>query len=467
MNKPFKFDDGLQKKMWGARFKGKTHPLMEKFGASVHFDKKLAAYDIEGSIAHARMLARAKIIEEKDAQRIVEALKGIMRSIENNQFQWDEKLEDVHTNIDAVLRRKVGDVADRLHTARSRNDQVVLDTKLYLMDHIKKILQLIRLTQKSFLKLAKANSSVIIPGYTHLQRAQGVLLAHHLLAYVEMLDRDAGRFDDALRRMDVLPLGACALAGTSFDTDRRFLAQELGFSCVSDNSMDDVSDRDFLIEAASDLAIVGLHLSRFSEELILWSSFEFQMVELPDAFTTGSSAMPQKKNPDALELTRGKTGRLLGNWTRLAVILKGLPLTYNRDLQEDKEAIFDSVDTVISILEIFAEMIPHIRFNPEALIEREDFTSSLDLAEYLVRKGVSFRQAHEIVGHVVLHCLDKKKTFKELSLEEVRLFSEAFEKDFRNCLGWEASVRGKRSWGSTRPEEVAKNIKKWERKLRQ
>jgi argininosuccinate lyase len=314
-------------------------------------------------------------------------------------------------------------------------------------------------------KLAQRYPKAIIPGYTHLQRAQPVLLAHHLLAYVEMLERDYERLQEAGSRMDSLPLGSCALAGTSFKTDRRFLAKELKFSRVSENSMDAVSDRDFVIETSSTLAILGVHLSRFSEDLILWSTLEFGFIELPDAFSTGSSAMPHKKNPDSLELARGKSGRLIGNLTALLVLMKGLPLTYNRDLQEDKERIFDSVDTAKSVLEVVSELLPGIRFSERFLQGEEDFTSSLDLAEYLVRRGVPFRQAHEIVGRIVRYCIEKGKYFRDLSLEEVKSFSNRFDENFRNFLGWNASVRAKQSFGSTSPIEVKKAIQRWEKKL--
>lgn len=455
-----------KRKMWGGRFKGSTHPLMEKFGASVHFDRRLALYDIQGSIAHARMLEHCKIISKKEAQKIIGGLKQILRRVQLNQFTWDEKLEDVHTNIESVLRKMIGETADCLHTARSRNDQVVLDLKMYLRDEIRLISEMIRGLQRSLLKLAKKYSKIIIPGYTHLQRAQPVLLAHHLSAYLEMLERDWERLQEAGIRMNALPLGSCALAGTSFEIDRTFVAKELEFDRVSENSMDAVSDRDFVIETASDLAILGVHLSRLSEDLILWSTFEFGFIELPDAFSTGSSAMPQKKNPDSLELTRGKSSRLIGNLTSLLTLVKGLPLTYNRDLQEDKERIFDSLDTVKSVLEVMIELLPEIKFFEEFLQGEEDFSSSLDLAEFLVKKGVPFRQAHQIVGQVVRYCIEKGKYFRDLSLEEVKSFSDRFDDDFRNILGWGASVQAKRSFGSTSPKEVRRSMNKWEKKLR-
>jgi argininosuccinate lyase len=454
-----------ERKMWGGRFKGSTHPLMEKFGASVHFDQRLAVYDIKGSIVHAKMLERCKIISSKEAQKIVGGLKQILRRVQFSQFTWDEKLEDVHTNIESVLRKMIGETADRLHTARSRNDQVVLDLKMYLREEIQWICGMIRDLQRALLKLSKKYSKTIIPGYTHLQRAQPVLLAHHLAAYLEMFERDWERLHQARIRMNVLPLGSCALAGTTFAIDRAFVARELQFDRVSDNSMDAVSDRDFVIEAASHLSILGVHLSRLSEDMILWSTFEFGFMELPDAFSTGSSAMPQKKNPDSLELTRGKSGRLIGNLTSLLILVKGLPLTYNRDLQEDKERIFDSVDTIKSTLDVMIELLPEVRFFEEFLQGEEDFSSSLDLAEFLVKKGVPFRQAHEIVGQIVRYCIEKGKYFRDLSLEEVKSFSNRFDESFRNILGLHASIQAKRSSGSTRPSEVRKAILKWEKKL--
>ncbi len=458
--------NGEQKKMWGGRFSSEAHPLMEKLSASVHFDQRLASYDIQGSIGHAKMLEKSGILSKSETQKIIQGLQGILSQVQKGKFYWDEKLEDVHTNIEVALREKIGQTASRLHTARSRNDQVVSDMRLYLKDEIHKISHLLHLFMKSIWALAHKNQSLIIPGYTHLQRAQPVLVAHHLMAYLEMLERDVTRLEDASDRLDSLPAGSCALAGTSMPIDREFLMNELGFKRICENSMDAVSDRDFVIEVASDLAILGVHLSRISEELILWSSFEFNFVELPDAFTTGSSAMPQKKNPDVFELIRGKSGRLIGNLTSLLVLLKGLPLTYNRDLQEDKEPLFDSIDTVKQSLEILTALFPDIQFRLESLKEKEDFTSSMDLAEYLVQKDIPFRQAHEIVGQVVLHCLEQKKTLRELSLKDVRKFSPSFEEDFKKILGWEASVKAKKSLGSTNPAFVRMSLEKWGEKLK-
>ena len=455
-----------KQKMWGGRFASSIHPLMESFGSSIHFDWRLAPYDIKGSIAHARMLASCRIIKDNDAKKIILGLKQIDQEMRNGTFRWDEKLEDVHTHVESALRDKIGEVADQLHTARSRNDQVVLDLRMYLRDEIKGVCEMIRESQRSILALIKENCEKIIPGYTHLQRAQPVLLGHHLMAYMEMLERDRERLLQVLERVNCLPLGSCAMAGTTFAIDRNAVARELGFKSISRNSMDAVSDRDFVIETASAVAILGMHFSRLSEEMVLWSSFEFNLIELPDSFSTGSSAMPQKKNPDAFELIRGKCGRLTGNLVALLTLVKGLPLTYNRDLQEDKEAIFDSMDTIKSMLAVLICMLPELKVKEERGYEKEDFSSSLDLAEYLVKKGVPFRQAHRIVGEVVRYCISHQKSFRDLSLDDARRFSKSFEKDFKNLLGWRASVHAKRSLGSTQPDLVKKEIRRWEKQIK-
>lgn len=455
-----------KEKMWGGRFSSLMHPLMESFGSSVDFDWRLASYDIRGSIAHAKMLALCGIISRKDAEKITIGLKKIDDEIKKGKFPWDEKLEDVHTNIESALRNKIGELADQLHTARSRNDQVVLDLRMCLREEVSDICEMIRESQKSIMCLIKKNSERVIPGYTHLQRAQPVLLAHHLMAYMEMLERDYERFQQAAERINSLPLGSCAMAGTTFQIDRNAVARELGFKSISQNSMDGVSDRDFVIETASAIAILGTHLSRLSEEMILWSGFEFGFIELPDSFSTGSSAMPQKKNPDVFELIRGKSGRLTGNLVTLLTVMKGLPLTYNRDLQEDKEPIFDSVDTIKSILAVLICLLPELKIKEDRLKEEEDYTSSMDLAEYLVRKGTPFRQAHRIVGQMVRYCIEKNKSFKDFSLDEAQQFSKNFEKDFKDLLGWKASIQAKKSLGSTNPELVKKQIKRWENQLK-
>lgn len=455
-----------ERKMWGGRFEGKTHPLMVRFSSSVHFDRRLAPYDIRVSKAHARMLGRCAIIPAADASSLERALDEILAEVQAGSFHWDPALEDVHTNIESALRLKIGEAADCLHTARSRNDQVATDLRLFLMDELRVLDERAAAFQASLLGLAKRYPDLIVPGYTHLQRAQPVLFAHHVLAYLEMLERDGERLRAARARMDELPLGACALAGTTFKTDRKFVAKELGFSRVSANSMDAVSDRDYVLEAAAALSILGMHLSRFCEELVLWSSFEFGWIELPDAFTTGSSAMPQKKNPDACELVRAKSGRLAGRWVSLLIMLKGLPLTYNRDLQEDKEAIFDMVDTAGDALEIMTQIAGGIEVRREALAEKEDFMSSMDLAEYLVRRGVPFRQAHDTIGRVVSFCLEQSRSLKDLTVEELKRFSPAFDEDFKRYVGWQASIAAKQSAGGTGHAEVAKALKRWEEKLK-
>ncbi|MEK7742153.1 MAG: argininosuccinate lyase, partial [Nitrospirota bacterium] len=364
------------------------------------FDRRLWKYDIEGSIAHAKMLGKQKIISQKDSSSIINGLKNIAGEIETGRFRFAVELEDIHMNIEAALIKNIGDAGKKLHTARSRNDQVALDLRLYLRAETKETIALIKNLQKTLLNAAENNIGIIMPGYTHLQRAQPVLLSHHLLAYVEMLRRDRERFEDSLKRINVLPLGSCALAGTSLPVDRSYVAKLLGFKAIAENSIDAVSDRDFAIEFLTDAGILMMHLSRFAEELILWSTEEFSFIELPDAFTTGSSIMPQKKNPDVAELIRGKSGRIYGNMIALMTVMKGLPLAYNRDMQEDKMPVFDTVDTVKSCLAVLAQMMPQIKFMKERMRDAAGraYSTATDIAEYLVKKGVPFRQAHEITG---------------------------------------------------------------------
>ncbi|MEK7742009.1 MAG: argininosuccinate lyase, partial [Nitrospirota bacterium] len=378
---------------------------------SISFDRRLWKYDIEGSIAHAKMLGKQKIISQKDSSAIINGLKNIAGEIETGRFRFAVELEDIHMNIEAALIKNIGDAGKKLHTARSRNDQVALDLRLYLRAETKEIISLIKNLQKTLLKAAENNIGVIMPGYTHLQRAQPVLLSHHLLAYVEMLRRDRERFEDSLKRINVLPLGSCALAGTSLPVDRSYVAKLLGFKAIAENSIDAVSDRDFAIEFLTDAGILMMHLSRFAEELILWSTEEFSFIELPDAFTTGSSIMPQKKNPDVAELIRGKSGRIYGNMIALMTVMKGLPLAYNRDMQEDKTPVFDTVDTIKSCLTVLAQMMPQIKFMKERMRDAAGraYSTATDIAEYLVKKGVPFRQAHEITGKIVRYCIKNKK----------------------------------------------------------
>jgi argininosuccinate lyase len=450
------------KKPWSGRFVGKTSKIVESFTSSISFDCRLWKYDIEGSIAHAKMLGKQCIITKKDSEKIILGLKEVAKDIETGKFKFREDLEDIHMNIEAELIKKIGDAGGKLHTARSRNDQVALDLRLYLREESKEILSLISKLQKTLIDVATKHIKSIIPGYTHLQRAQPVLLSHHLLAYVEMLMRDRERLNDTLKRINMLPLGSCALAGTTFPIDRTYTAKLLGFTNISSNSIDAVSDRDFVIEFLSDASILIMHLSRLAEELILWSTQEFKFIEIPDAFSTGSSIMPQKKNPDAAELIRSKTGRVFGNLISLLTIMKGLPLSYNRDLQEDKLPAFDTADTIKDCLTVINEMFPHIKFNIKTMHESsmDDYSTATDLAEYLVKKGVPFRKAHEVTGKIVLYCIKNKKKLEELTLKELNNFSRLIKNDIYSHLTVENSIRHKKSFGSTSPDEVKKQIKR-------
>jgi argininosuccinate lyase len=455
------------KKLWSGRFTKRAAKIIEGFTESISFDKRLWKYDIEGSIAHATMLGKQGIISKGDSEKIITGLKKIAEEIEKGKFRFREDLEDIHMNIEAALIQKIGEAGGKLHTARSRNDQIALDLRLYLREETKKILTLINKFQQALLTIAAKHLTVLMPGYTHLQRAQPVLLSHHLLAYIEMLQRDKERLQDAYKRINILSLGASALAGTSFSIDRSYVAKLLGFDDVSKNSIDTVSDRDFVIEFLSAAAILIMHLSRFAEELVLWSTEEFGYIELPEAFTTGSSAMPQKKNPDVAELIRGKTGRVYGNLLSLLTIMKGLPLAYNRDLQEDKPPLFDTVDTIKSCLAVINEMLPDVAFKVERMHEtaKEGYSTATDVAEYLVRKGLPFRKAHEVTGKVILYCVGKKKRLEELTLKELKKFSPLISEDIYTFLSPDESVRGKKSIGSTSPEEVRRQIKRFKKML--
>jgi len=450
------------KKPWSGRFSEKTSSVVESFTESISFDYRLWKYDIEGSIAHAKMLGKHSIISREDSEKIMKGLEEIAKEIETGKFRFRKKLEDIHMNIEASLIEKTGDAGRKLHTARSRNDQVALDLRLYLRSETKEILSLIKKFQKILLHIAIKYLHVVMPGYTHLQRAQPVLLSHHLLAYVEMLQRDVERFHDGLKRTNLLPLGSCALAGTTFPIDRIYVAKLLGFDGISENSIDAVSDRDFAIEFLSDASLLIMHLSRLAEELILWSSEEFRFIEFPDAFTTGSSIMPQKKNPDVAELIRGKTGRVYGNLLSLLTTMKGLPLSYNRDLQEDKQPVFDTVDTIKSCLTVLNEMLPGITFNAKRMYETagDAYSTATDMAEYLVKRGLPFRKSHEITGKIVLHCMKKGKKLEELTLKELNTFSPFIRNDIYSCLKAEESVKNKKSRGSTSPDEVKRQIQR-------
>lgn len=456
------------KKLWAGRFTQKTSKAVESFTESISFDRRLWRYDIQGSIAHAQMLGRQGIISAKESSAIVNGLNAIAKEIASGRFRFSQELEDIHMNIEAALIKKIGAAGKKLHTARSRNDQIALDLRLYLRDEIKSILSLIKDAQKTLLRQAEKHLDVIMPGYTHLQRAQPVLLPHHLLAYAEMLLRDSDRMKNALERMNVLPLGSCALAGTSLPIDRKFTAKVLGFKNISMNSIDSVSDRDFIIEFLSHAAILMTHLSRFAEELILWSTEEFSFIELPDAFATGSSIMPQKKNPDVAELIRGKTARTYGNLMSLLALMKALPLAYNRDMQEDKIPLFDTVDTVKMCLTILSQMLPALKFNINRMQESagKSYSTATDIAEYLVKKGLPFREAHEITGSIVLYCTKNKKELTDLTLDELRKFSTLIARDIYACLSARGSINLKASAGSTSLREVRRQITRLKKILR-
>lgn len=431
------------------------------------FDWKLWPYDIEGSIAHAQMLGYTGIIKKTEAANIVKGLKAVAIDIERGRLRFDPALEDIHMNIEAALTEKIGPAGGKLHTARSRNDQVALDLRLYLRAETKQIILNIESLQAALVEQAEKNIHVIMPGYTHLQRAQPVLLSHHLLAYAEMLERDKERLKDGLKRIEVLPLGSSALAGTSLPIDRKFVAKALGFRAVSQNSMDAVSDRDFVVEFLSSASIIMVHLSRFSEDLVLWASEEFSFVELPDEYATGSSIMPQKKNPDIPELVRGKAGRVFGSLMAILTTLKGLPLAYNRDLQEDKPLLFESVDTVNASLAILSDMIEALRFNSDRMGEAAagGFSTATDVAEYLVEKGLPFRDAHEVTGKIVRHCEMNKVRLEDLPITDFKRFSSLFGKDIKLRLGIEKSVGSRATEGGTSPRQVKRQIGRLKRIL--
>ncbi|KQC09813.1 MAG: argininosuccinate lyase [Smithella sp. SDB] len=456
------------KKPWSGRFQQSTAGDVEEFTSSIHFDRRLYSYDIEGSIAHATMLAGQNIISQKEAKKIVSTLKEILKDIEKGKLKFMAADEDIHMAIEKELIRRIGETGGKLHSARSRNDQIVLDVRLYLRAEIKKIVSLLVSLQLRLLEIAKREIKTIMPGYTHMQKAQPVLLSHYFLAFGEMFSRDIQRLKDCLGRLNVLPLGAAALAGTGLPIDRSRTAKMLGFTEISKNSMDTVADRDFIAEFIFAASLNMMHLSRFCEDLVLWSSDEFGFVEISDAYTTGSSIMPQKKNPDVAELIRGKTGRVYGDLVAILTIMKGLPMTYNRDLQEDKEPLFDAVDTLKNCLTIFAEMIKHMEFNSVRMLmaARGGFSTATDIAEHLVAKGVPFRRAHEIAGKIVAYCLGNKKRLDELTLKEYREFYKGFNLDIKNIIELDKAVNMRRHIGGTATAAVLKRIKEFEKDLR-
>ena len=456
------------KKLWGGRFTKSAEEWVDEFGASISFDQELVLEDLEGSLAHVKMLAETGILSEEDKSVIVKGLKVLQAKAENEELHYSVKMEDIHLNLESMLIEEIGPVGGKLHTARSRNDQVATDMHLYLRNRTTEIIQLINELQKAILNQAKEHVETIVPGYTHLQRAQPISFAHHLMAYFWMLERDKERFGESYKRINKSPLGAGALAGTTFPIDREYSAQLLGFSSIYENSLDAVSDRDFIIEFLSNSSMMMMHLSRFSEEIVLWCSQEFQFIELDDAFSTGSSIMPQKKNPDMAELIRGKTGRVYGNLVGLLTVLKGLPLAYNKDMQEDKEGMFDTVKTVTGSLKIFTGMISTMKVrhsNMEKAV-KTDFSNATELADYLANKGMPFRQAHEVVGELVLKCINKGCYLADLSLLEFRIASELFEEDIYIALQPYEAVRRRNSAGGTGFQQVRAAITKAEQSLK-
>jgi argininosuccinate lyase len=450
----------MSQKLWGGRFTQPTDKFVEEFTASIEFDQRLYRYDIQGSRAHAEMLGRQGIIAVAEAEQIIAGLNEILADIEAGKIEFSVALEDIHMKIEARLIERIGAVGGKLHTGRSRNDQVAVDIRLYLRDEIDLILSYLKTLEGSLIQQAENNLAVIMPGFTHLQTAQPVLYSHHMLAYREMIARDISRLADLRTRFNVMPLGAGALAGTTFPIDREWVAAQLGFAGVTRNSLDSVSDRDFAIEFCSFAGILMMHLSRLSEELILWSSADFNFIELSDAFCTGSSIMPQKKNPDVPELVRGKTGRVYGNLVSLLTLMKSLPLAYNKDMQEDKEPLFDTIDTVKGSLKVFAAMIAEMQVKGDnmRIAAARGFSTATDVADYCVRKGLPFRQAHEVVGKTVRYCVENRKDIPELSLDEFRSFSSLIESDIYDYVTLEASVNARKATGGTATEAVLREI---------
>lgn len=451
----------MSKAMWGGRFSKSTDEMINEFQASINFDKRMYHEDIRGSIAHARMLAKCGILTEEDKDKIVAGLEDIEQQIEDGDFDFSVDLEDIHMNIEKRLTEAIGEAGGRLHTARSRNDQVALDTHMYIRRQVTEVQKEIENLQQALVETAEKYSDVIMPGYTHLQRAQPILFAHHLLAYFSMLARDFARFEGVYRRADLMPLGAGALAGTTFPIDRAYVASQLHFEQVYNNSLDAVSDRDYIMEFLSAASILMVHLSRLSEETILWCSREFHFIELDDAHCTGSSMMPQKKNPDVSELVRGKTGRVIGHLMAMLTTVKGLPLAYNKDLQEDKEGIFDAIDTVKFSLAVYAQLIRGMKVRAEVMKKAvtEDFSNATDLADYLVKKGMPFRKAHAVAGKAVHQCIEAGKYLEDMSLKEFQALSPLFGADIKDAIRPETCVKNRNSYGGTSYEQVALQLK--------
>ena len=447
-------------KMWAGRTAGETDRLADDFNSSIHFDSRMYAEDIKGSMAHAAMLGAKGIITKEEADTLIGGLAGILADLDSGKLEFDMTAEDIHMFVEQVLTERLGDVGKKLHTARSRNDQVALDLRMYLRTELDGIVKLVRGLVATLADKAEEYADVIMPGYTHLQRAQPILFGHHLMAYAMMLLRDVERLADCRKRMNYSPIGCCALAGTTYDTDRRFEAKQLGFDGICRNSLDGVSDRDFALEMLSALSILMMHLSRFSEEIILWCSWEFKFVELSDAYTTGSSIMPQKKNPDMAELVRGKTGRVYGDLMALLTTLKGIPLAYNKDMQEDKESIFDAVDTVKMCLQVFVGMVGTMQANKENMLRaaQKGFINATDLADYLVKKGMPFRSAYKISGGLVAHCIRENTVLEELPLEIYREQSDLFDTDLYEAISLRTCVDTRISEGGTSLKSVKEQI---------
>ena len=447
-------------KLWAGRFQKETDTLVNDFNSSIGFDARLYQQDIRGSIAHAAMLGKQGIIEEHEAEKIIEGLKAILADIDDGKVEFSLDNEDIHMNIEAMLTQRIGDAGKRLHTARSRNDQVAVDTRLYVKEEIPAIIKQVLDLEQVLVKKAEANLDTVMPGYTHLQRAQPTTFAHYMMAYANMFKRDVTRLEDCLERLDECPLGAGALATSTYPVDRFQTAHALGFSKPTDNSMDSVSDRDYAIELMADLSILMMHLSRFSEEIVLWCSWEFKYVDLDDAYSTGSSIMPQKKNPDVAELVRGKTGRVYGDLVTLLAMMKSLPLAYNKDMQEDKEALFDAIDTVDMCLPVFTAMVDTMKVLPQNMLKAANggFINATDCADYLAKKGMPFRQAYTIVGKLVNHCIQTGQTLDTLPLAEYQSISPLFSEDVYDALALSACVNGRKVFGGPAKESVLKQI---------
>lgn len=454
-------------KLWGGRFQGKSEAWIDEFGASISFDKNLAKQDIAGSLAHVKMLGKCGILNSEDTQEIIRGLNIVAEKLNKGELQFTLANEDVHLNIEKMLHEEIGPVAGKLHTARSRNDQVATDMHLYLKETVQNVIEKIHHFREVLVSKAEEHVETIMPGYTHLQHAQPISFGHHLMAYYNMLSRDQQRFEESVKRIDISPLGCAALAGTTFPIDREYTAELLGFSSIYDNSLDGVSDRDFILEFLSDSSILMMHLSRFCEEIILWCSHEFQFIELTDTFSTGSSIMPQKKNPDMAELIRGKSGRVYGNLFGLLTVLKGLPLAYNKDLQEDKEGMFDTAHTILTSLDIIAGMINTMNVNKEIMTKstQKDFSNATELADYLANKGIPFREAHEIVGKLVLACTQKGIYLQDISISDYQAISPLIEQDIYDTLSSHTAVVRRHSYGGTGFEQVRTAIAKAKKAL--